>query len=101
MRIDQGDALLWGDRRLLVPALLESSKRFGGEKVTSVSVGFRHVLFLTDAGSVFALGKNSSYELGTGTKSTELAPVRVSSGLPHGAAGIAAGRFFSACLARL
>lgn len=55
--------------------------------VVAVAAGYWHSLFLTAAGDLYAMGSNTSGQLGDGTTTKRLTPVKVSSNVKAMAAG--------------
>lgn len=64
----------------LVPTLYPSMSN-----VKSVSFGFNYILILKNDGTVFSCGSNGSGQLGDGTNTSRLVPVKVLGGAQGGA----------------
>ncbi|MCC2548199.1 hypothetical protein LJY25_17245 [Hymenobacter sp. BT175] len=69
-----------------------------GLRWTQADAGLQHALALASDGSLWAWGSNSLNQLGDGTSTSRLAPVRIAPPAGHTWTAVAAGNYFSMAL---
>lgn len=78
--LEDGTASVWPFDNTYMPDPSPIEVKFTGEKIATVAAGFDFVLFATETGRLFTMGKSNSYgELGHGDFSPRLEPTLVES----------------------
>lgn len=78
--LEDGSATVWPFDHTYVPDPSPVEVKFMGDKIATVAAGFDFVLFATETGRLFTMGKSNSYgELGHGDFNPRLEPTLVES----------------------